>query len=146
LTLLETVATAGVYLLDLIAELEGKLRVELTKLMDLQESLDVTQLLVADSERLVKRYKKALDVLQGTESETESYETQVRPAVGRVEEAPREVPTPDVSPRRQVVPVDTRPLCNACGGRMEPGSRTLQSGKTVTYLVCTDSGCNNEQF
>ena len=67
-------------------------------------------------------------------------------AVAGLESPPREVPTSDASPRRPPVEVDTRPFCGGCGGRMEPAIRTLNSGKVVSYLMCTDSGCNNEQF
>jgi hypothetical protein len=90
--------------------------------------------------------QKAIDVLEGTDSyhEVRANTETSSPIVGRVEEEPREVPSVDVRPQRSPKPVDTRPFCNACGSRMEPSQRTLQSGKTVNLLICTDSGCNNE--
>jgi hypothetical protein len=89
----------------------------------------------------VERLRQALEVLDPRENS--GIRSQI---VERVVEEPKQVSPSNVSPERPPKPVDTRPLCNACGGRMEPGARTLQSGKTVYFLVCTDSGCNNEQF
>lgn len=36
------------------------------------------------------------------------------------------------------------PTCNSCGGEMHPVERTLQSGRTVNLLACSD--CSNERL
>ena len=65
--------------------------------------------------------------------------------VGRLEKESGQVPPRDVAPERPRVEGDSRLPCNACGGRMEPSQRVLGNGKVVNLLICTDSGCNNEQ-
>ena len=100
-------------------------------------------------EQEVFRLQQALEIIEGSggpEGTVRDNPPVRKPVVEGLESRPREIPPRDVSPQRQVEPVDTRPFCGGCGGRMEPAFRTLSSGKTVNYLVCTDSGCNNEQL
>lgn len=113
--------------MDLVKELEQRLELEVDKLIE--------------QEDIVERLRQALQVLKPSQD----YQTRL-PALGSLESQPRIVDAPPPSPQRPPEPVDTRIHCNACGGRMESSIRTLQSGKTYPVLVCTDSGCNNEQF
>lgn len=109
---------------DLVQELRKRLEVEVEKLIE--------------QEDIVERLRQAIQVLDPGEN------PDVRSkVVAKVEERSDPLPAPTPSPQ---IHIDNRVHCNACGGRMEPSFRTLQSGKTVNFLMCTDSSCNNEQF
>lgn len=103
---------------------------------------------IGRKEQELEALLKAYAVLGGTFSGSEArvYEEVRAPIVEVVESRPMAAPPVDVRPQRPHEPVDTRLLCAGCGGRLEPATRELKSGKVVSYLMCMDSSCNNEVF
>ena len=94
----------------------------------------------------LEQAKQALAGSGVTGSPVRNNEEVRRKDLGRVEVQPVQIPPSYDVPRRPPEPVDTRLPCPACGGRLESGTRTLSNGKVVNLLMCTDSGCNHEQF
>lgn len=100
-----------------------------------QELLDKSNDKVRVLQDQVRRLKKALAIIEGTEVMRE-------PAT----EAPAPLPGPTVvdTPAPIPKPADKRPGCGACGGKMFPTYKTVPSGITVSLLMCED--CNNENY
>lgn len=137
-------------ILDFAEQLEKQIVIELDALMDLEELADKYKFKVDEQLEIVWRLRNALNAIQG-KLELVVPETIKDPESGQsslvsVQGSSGELPPNPPSPQRPPEPPDTRVLCPACGGRMEPSQRTLQSGKTVNLLMCVDSGCNNEVY
>lgn len=84
----------------------------------------------------VKRLKKALAIVEGTEVMREPATEAPAPLPG-----PTVVATPAPIPKP---PTSMYPPCGACGGKMFATYKTVPSGITVSLLMCDD--CNNENY
>lgn len=138
--------------MNLVQELETQLNLELTKLIEVEEQLEVYEQLKSSSKQTIKRLKIAYDALSGTDTEVAPAPAarahpEVRgEAVEVIPERPVQAFAQNDGAGGHLQPPAPRIHCNACGGSMEHGYRELSNGRTVNLLVCKDSGCNNEQL
>lgn len=136
--------------IDIVEQLTLTLTSEVDILLDIEDEITDLEAKRKASQEVIFRTKRAINALTGTmdrlhpiPEETMGGQESQEPLV-QLETKPLPIPSRSestrVNPSRNV----SGPSCPACGGELEPGSRTLSNGRVVNLLICRDGGCNNE--
>lgn len=115
----------------LIDQVNEELATKIVQLKDLEEQSYTLTGLIREIEDQVRHLQVAADALSGKDFVRPA--EYVPPPVHHI----TSVPIPPIVHRNG-------PTCNSCGGEMHPVERTLQSGRTVNLLACSD--CSNERL
>jgi hypothetical protein len=131
---------------NLLEQINSELSAALAKVLDLEDQQAAIDVALDEARKEFNRLNRAFKALTGEPEENDGR------AQGKFNKDEPQMQLSNVPERQSyAAPVQVQPsprplgpVCNGCGGEMEPGYRTLGNGKVVNLWMCKDSGCNNE--